>query len=265
LGSETAHPLTLSPEIVERLALPYNPGGSAGQPEPLAQVQYDYYPAGDMYLTAEDMARFLGAHLNKGVFNGNRILSEEAVITMHTPQFGSNYGFGFDVEKDAKGHTIISHGGRAQGYHAYMIGDVDARVGVYYMVNSGDPYWIARAAIALLRGEEYTRPTEPKPIAVDPGVLRTYVGTYPYPYSAFLGARPPLIVTLEGGRLFVTGHSIEGFGGVKEELHAETPTTFFIKGSEHGIKFVADSTGSVTHLQFTRRGREGGGRFKKTS
>ena len=160
LGVETPHPVYPSPEMVEVMALPYMPGGSDGQPRPVAQVHYDVYPAGDIYLTAEDMARFLGAHLNGGVFNGNRILSAESVIEMHTPQFGGTYGFGFGVTEDDNGHTIISHGGGIPGMSSFMIGDVDARVGVYYMSNSGAPREIAAAAMALLRGEEYAPPAE---------------------------------------------------------------------------------------------------------
>jgi CubicO group peptidase (beta-lactamase class C family) len=266
LGVETPHPVSPSPDMAERLAFPYNPGGSAGHPIPLAPALYDYYPAGDAYLTAEDMARFLGAMLNGGVFNGNRILSEESVVAMRTPQFGGSYAFGLEVEKDATGHTIIRHAGRAQGYHAYLMGDVDARVGVYYMANSGDPYHIAPAAIALLRGEAYTPPAEKKPIAVDPGVLRTYVGTYwsTFPQNPAVGAPLPRTVTLEGGRLFIQGMRIEGFGWDKDELLAETPTTFFIRGSEYGVRFVADETGAVTQMVHLRRGN-GSGTFKKTS
>jgi hypothetical protein len=132
------------------------------------------------------------------------------------------------------------------------------------MVNSGDPYWIGRAAIALLRGEDYTSPVEKKPIAVDPALLSSYVGTYAYPYSGFLGAQEPMRVTLDGGRLFISGMRVEGFGWSKDELHAETPNTFFIRGNERGIKFIVDETGSVTHLTYTRYGREFG-RYKKTS
>jgi hypothetical protein len=231
----------------------------------MAQMNYDYFPAGDAYATPEDMIRFLGAHLNKGVFNGNRILTEASVIAMRTPQFGYPYGFGWEVEKDEKGHTIIRHSGSAQGLKASMVGDVDARVGAYYMVNSGDPYYIARAAIPLLRGEDYTPPAEKKPTTIDPAVLRTYVGSYAYPFSAFLGAQEPVTITLEGTRMFVRGMRIEGFGWDKDELFAETRESFFIKGSEHGIKFVVDEAGSVTHLLFTRSGREGGLRYKKVS
>ncbi len=160
LGVETPHPVYPSPEMVEVMALPYTKGGPDGQPQPVDQVHYDVYPAGDIHLTAEDMARFLGAHLNRGVFNGNRILSEESVIAMHTPQFGGTYGFGFGVAEDDNGHTIISHGGGIPGMNSFMIGDVDARVGLYYMSNSGAPRELAAAAMALLRGEEYTPPVK---------------------------------------------------------------------------------------------------------
>ena len=57
------------------------------------QVHFDVYPAGDIYLTASDMARYLAAQLNGGVYKGTRILSEESVRDMHTPRFGGDYGF----------------------------------------------------------------------------------------------------------------------------------------------------------------------------
>src|SRR5262245_59843139 len=79
LGVTTPHPVYPSPEMVELMALPYNAGGGSGQPKPVEQVHFDVYPAGDIYLTAEDMARFLGAHVNGGIFNGHRILSEASV------------------------------------------------------------------------------------------------------------------------------------------------------------------------------------------
>jgi CubicO group peptidase (beta-lactamase class C family) len=51
LGMTTAHPVYPSPEMVERMALPYGAGGSLGKPEPVAQVHFDVYPAGDLYMT----------------------------------------------------------------------------------------------------------------------------------------------------------------------------------------------------------------------
>ena len=46
LGVTTPHPVYPSPEMVELMALPYNPGGAGGKPTPVAQVHFDVYPAG---------------------------------------------------------------------------------------------------------------------------------------------------------------------------------------------------------------------------
>ncbi len=159
LGIAIETPITPSPEMVELMALPYLPGGASGKPRPVQQVHFDVYPAGDVYLTAEDMAKFLAMHLNDGVYRGKRIISEASAKKMREAQFGGNYGFGFGIQKDsASGHTLIAHSGGIPGQSSMMIGDIDAKVGVYYMSNSGAPIGIALAALQLLRGEDYVPP-----------------------------------------------------------------------------------------------------------
>jgi len=243
LGIETPHPVYPSAEMVELMALPYMPGGADGKPKPTAQVHYDVYPAGDIYLTAEDMARFLGAHINGGVFNGNRILSEESVKEMHTPQFGGTYGFGFGIQKEKNGHTLIVHGGGIPGQSSLMMGDVDARVGVYFMSNSGAPASIAEAAIQLLRGEEYIPQEKREFISVDQKVLDTYAGKYKLMEELILD------ITCEAGKLFVQMASQP-----KAELLAETETKFLVKGTDYSLTFVTDEKGVVTHLDLAASG-----------
>ncbi|MBN1223059.1 MAG: serine hydrolase [Candidatus Aminicenantes bacterium] len=239
LGVKTPHPVYPSAEMVELMALPYMPGGADGKPKPTEQVHFDVYPAGDIYLTAEDMARFLGAHINGGVFNGNRILSEESVKEMHTPQFGGTYGFGFAIEKGNNGHTLIVHGGGIPGQSSMMMGDVDARVGVYFMSNSGAPMSIAQAAIQLLRGEEYIPMEEREFLSVDQKILDTYTGKYK------LMGELVLNITSEDGKLFV-----QMADQPKIELLAETETKFLAKGTDYSLTFVPDDKGVVTHLDF---------------
>lgn len=237
LGVKTPHPVYPSPEMVELLALPYNAGGSHGTPKPERQVHFDVYPAGDIYLTAEDMARFLGAHLNGGVFNGNRILSAESVKAMHEPRFGSNYAFGFTVTKDsATGHTLINHGGAIPGQRAFMIGDVDARVGLYYMTNSDflpdSPTRyseLVEAALRLLRGEEPLAWVEKKGVSVEEKVLDRYVGTYQLENGT--------IVISRAGKALVFQ---QGDGPARYELLAETPVRFFRRNSNAIITFEGD-------------------------
>jgi D-alanyl-D-alanine-carboxypeptidase/D-alanyl-D-alanine-endopeptidase len=233
LGVTTPHPVYPSPEMVERMALPYSAGGSFGKPEPVAQVHFDVYPAGDIYLTAEDMARFLGAQLNGGVFNGKRILSEASVLAMHKPRFGGDYGFGFWMIRDSTtGDTLIHHGGAIAGQRAFMIGDVNAKVGMYYMTNSDflpdavPPSELTDAALKLLRGEDYVPRPARKIIAVDDKVLDSYTGTYDVGPASFVVSRV--------GRALAIQQSGQA---AKNELLAETPTRFIQRGGTMAFTF----------------------------
>jgi CubicO group peptidase (beta-lactamase class C family) len=243
LGAETPNPVAPSPEMVELMALPYRPGGADGQPTPVAQVHYDVYPAGDAYLTAEDMARFLGAHINGGVWDGSRILAEESVREMHTPQFGGYYSLGFAVKKAEYGHTLISHSGAIRGQNSVMMGDVDARVGVYMMSNSGVPSWIAEAAIHLLRDEEYTPPADREYIEVGPEILATYAGKYD------LAGRIIFEIVVENNELFVIMPRMGKF-----ELLAETESRFWLIREGWVFNFVAGDRGPIDRIDFESDG-----------
>jgi serine-type D-Ala-D-Ala carboxypeptidase/endopeptidase len=238
LGITTPHPVYPSPEMVELMALPYEPTGGGKPPKPVAQVHFDVYPAGDVYLTAEDMARFLGAHLNGGVFNGKRILSEASVKKMHEPQFGGTYGLGFSVSKDSSnGHIILSHGGGIPGQSSNMMADVDAKVGVYYMSNSGAPVELGVAALALLRGEDYVPRADRKSVVVDPKILDSYAGVYE------MGPGPGITIARDGKGLI-----LRGFGPNDSHLIAETSTRFFVPGAGFMLTFVKGDDGVVSHF-----------------
>ena len=72
-------------------------------------------PAGSMSSTAEDMANFMIAHLQKGRFGETRILKEPTAVEMHSRLFshhpaqdGMAYGF---IEQTINGRRLINHGG----------------------------------------------------------------------------------------------------------------------------------------------------------
>jgi CubicO group peptidase (beta-lactamase class C family) len=107
-------------EQVTRLAKSYKPGdGNKGLAETtITQVYYPLtdrterypMPAGGLFSTAADLARFYQMILNNGEANGRRILSLAAVKQMTTRQTPENlknsYGFGFQT-----GGNTIGHGG----------------------------------------------------------------------------------------------------------------------------------------------------------
>lgn len=237
LGVTTAHPVYPSPDMVELMALPYAPGGADGKPTPVGQVHFDVYPAGDIYLTAGEMARFLAMHLNGGVFRGKRIISEASARAMREPPYGGTYGFGFSVRKEPNGNTIIAHSGGIPGQSSWMMGDVDAKVGVYYMSNSGAPAAIGEAALKLLRGEDFTPPPPRKPVAVAAAILDRYVGEYDTGQLRFT-------VTREGEGLLIRQ------GGAPNPLRllAESPVSFFARGQDFTFTFTVGPDGKAEKL-----------------
>lgn len=105
-------------EQVARIAKAYKPGpGSKGLEEtPIGQLYYPLtdrkerypMPAGGLFATAHDVARFYQMLLNGGQLDGKRYLSEAAVqklTSRQTPlELKDSYGFGFSVGKSFFGH-----------------------------------------------------------------------------------------------------------------------------------------------------------------
>jgi CubicO group peptidase (beta-lactamase class C family) len=109
-----------SGEQLLRLAKAYKPGpDKTGLVEtPITQLTYPLHdrdtrypmPAGGLFSTARDLARFCQMILNGGTFEGTRYLSESAVKEMTTRQTGKDlkesYGLGWAI-----GNGTFGHGG----------------------------------------------------------------------------------------------------------------------------------------------------------
>ncbi len=245
LGIDVATPSVPSPAVVERMALPYNLVDN--KPVAIAQVRYDVFAAGDIYLRAEDMARFLAAQLSGGVFRGKRILSEASAAEMRRQQFDDNgYGLGTGiVTTDA--HTVIEHGGSIPGFNSFSIGEPATRSGVYVMSNSGQSaraiQSLAGLAMRLMRGEN----PDPLPsfatvekvaVEIDPAIFDQYVGEYE------LNPSFVITVTREGNRFF-----LQATDQVRLEIFASSETNFFLRAVEASVTFGRDDpNGPVTYM-----------------
>lgn len=103
---------------VSRIAKAYRPGkGNLGLVE--TRIEQLYYPlsdrinrfpmpAGGLFSSGQDIARFYQMLLNQGKFEGKRILSEQSVKELTSRQTPANlpasYGLGFSVGGDQFGH-----------------------------------------------------------------------------------------------------------------------------------------------------------------
>jgi CubicO group peptidase (beta-lactamase class C family) len=107
-----------SEEQVKRLAKSYraNKDKNGLDEQPISQLQLPLWdrskrfpmPAGGLFSTAGDTAKFCRMILNGGTFNGKRLLSEDAVKQMTSKQTGpkvnDGYGLGLSVGPDGCGH-----------------------------------------------------------------------------------------------------------------------------------------------------------------
>ncbi len=108
---------------LKRLAKSYGPDdGKTGLREvaiPYMRPPFDRpgrypEPGGGLFSTGADLARFCQMLLNRGVFEGRRLLSEESVAELSKVQTGrpeQKYGLGFAVDQDGRG--AFGHGGAA--------------------------------------------------------------------------------------------------------------------------------------------------------
>ena len=104
-------------------------------------------PAGGYFSTAMDVSKFCRMLLNKGVHNGKRILSADAVKQMTTVQSGeaktkdqlADYGFGLKITTKEGGEDSLSVGSYGHGgaYATQMWVDPVREMVVILMVQHG--------------------------------------------------------------------------------------------------------------------------------
>jgi CubicO group peptidase (beta-lactamase class C family) len=178
-------------------------------------------PAGALSSTADDMAKFMIAHLQSGRFSDVQILKETTAQEMHAQQFshhpdvnGMTYGW---FESDFNGVRGINHGGNTVFFHTIMLLLPDQNLGLYASYNSqGGAEASFRLMYAFL--ERYF-PSETTELAAyptsDEGLGRFTGSFYPTRHNVsdfekiLLLAQPIQVSETEGGLLRVSGFGVE--------------------------------------------------------
>ncbi|MGI8542364.1 MAG: serine hydrolase [Aridibacter sp.] len=126
----------LPPNLAKNMSNGYQLG--SGEPQPFEVVRPT--PAGSLSSTADDLARFMLAHLQGGQLGDARILSPETTRLMHSRLFalddnasGMCYGF---LDASQNGHRILWHAGDTQYFHSNLHLIPDANVGFFISYNS---------------------------------------------------------------------------------------------------------------------------------
>ena len=136
------------PHMEERLSIPYVFDSKAGRHVPAVRTKANVWPAGIVYGTVLDQAKWLIANLNHGVYAGHRLLNEETfrqVMTRQYDQFtgpisagwlNETTGFGLTWwMSEREGETLFAHSGSVSGYTAFMVGNLDKKTGFAVLTN----------------------------------------------------------------------------------------------------------------------------------
>lgn len=108
-----------------------------GFPIPRQQPFYPAeIPAGFIISSAEDMAHYMIAQVNAGVYHQTQILSPEAIAVMHTPPDGitGDYAMGW-IAQERNGQKTIRHNGAVETFFADLVLLPEHELGVTLLFN----------------------------------------------------------------------------------------------------------------------------------
>lgn len=125
--------------------LPWLPGDGLAPAQWLEATGAD----GNVAATARDLGRFAAALVSLGdddsstprLFPGTMLSdlasSGEPILEIgaHEPVLASNYGYGLNVERVARG-LLVSHGGGMVGYASFLLADLEAGISVVVLTNA---------------------------------------------------------------------------------------------------------------------------------
>lgn len=222
------------------------------------------YACGGLYSSVRELQNYVIALVNDGVFSDNQLIQKSSLEKMWTPyivppkrylQGVGGYGYGWGIERDFFGHTLVQHGGNiaTSGGFLAMIPEKKLGVVVGQIPNPATaraaPEAIVRGVLAVLMGEDMNKAV---PIIGIQEKLDQLLGKYKtygavqgevsmqdgilYAKITFSGQTEPLIFPL----------SVENL----EELKFSVPIAFPNQTIE--VQFIVDEETGKVHLQADR-------------
>jgi len=164
---------TVSAQVAPRLVRPF--ADNAG-----------YWPAGFMFSSVTDLARFTIAFMNDGIIDGHAVLKPSVIVTLSTgyTDIPSNpeharYAYGLTTAMH-RGVRLVEHGGAIDGFGASVRMLPDQKAAVVTLVNrtGGQLEKTSERALELLATLQPTASHPTTPIAMDATEMAKYTGTY---------------------------------------------------------------------------------------
>lgn len=141
--------------------------------EPAPQFELGTIPAGNLYTTAADLARFAAFMMGSGSTSESAILKRSTLEKMFQPQLtqeATGFGLGFSVNRYRE-HKTVQHTGAVYGFSTSLVVLPETRIGVIVLANadiaSGPVKRLSDAALDLLLETARGEPPDPAPASIE--------------------------------------------------------------------------------------------------
>jgi CubicO group peptidase (beta-lactamase class C family) len=208
------------------------------------------WPAGSMFSSVNDLARFVIAFLNNGKLEGKQVLSPSLIAELSKPHAevpGSDgkYGFGLSVGT-VRGVHLVQHGGSRSGFGSLIRMAPEQRFAVIILINrtGGSLNKTADKAMELMLPLAAERQSKPEPRTMTEAEMTRYLGVY--------GDAPNRIeIVMKQGRLYLRRGSQEG----AVNKIGDSRFSAMIQGDAPPIEFaiVTGTDGKAEFLQIGMR------------
>ena len=173
---------------------PFAQGHTAAGGDPPAIVRpvadnAGYWPAGFMFSSAPELARFTIAFMNDGIIEGRSVLKPSAISTLSTgyadvPSSAEHarYAYGLTTSMH-RGARVVEHGGAIDGFGASVRMLPDRKGAVVILVNKSGASLprTSERALELLAPLQPAAPTTVTTIPMDAPEMVKYAGSYTNP------------------------------------------------------------------------------------
>jgi CubicO group peptidase (beta-lactamase class C family) len=195
------------------------------------------WPAGSIFSSADDLARFVVAFVGGGRVDGKQAIAPKVIEMLSTPSAripGSNneYAYGLNVSTQ-RGVRVIQHGGSRSGYGSGITMVPEKQFGVIFLGNRGGaslPRTARKAMDIVLALPAPTTDAAGVPAPLTEQEMAAYAGVYSQ------GPRTMEVVRKDG-KLFLKQGARETEMR-RTAMHRFAPNLFFVAGADGKIEYL---------------------------